>query len=60
MNDCSTIGDDTHRSFSLVFTSIFGALLRMTTKLKYLMTAYYTPNHGFTANEALFYKSKVG
>ena len=31
----------------------------MTMKLMYLMTAYYTPNDGFTANNIL-YKSKVG
>ena len=29
-------------------------------KLTYLMTAYYTPKDGFTANHALFYKNKVG
>ena len=44
----------------------------MTTKLTYLMTAYYTSNKGFTAkngftvnndftaNDISFYKSKVG
>ena len=29
-------------------------------KLMYLMTAYYTPNNGFTANDASYYKNKVG
>ena len=29
----------------------------MTAKLTYLMTAYYTPNNGFTANNASFYKN---
>ena len=29
-------------------------------KLMYLMTAYYTPNDSFTANDALFYKNKLG
>ena len=37
--------------------SSFGALLSMTTKVTYLMTAYYTPNDGFTANDALFYET---
>ena len=27
----------------------------MTTKLMYLITAYYTPKNGFTANDASFY-----
>ena len=45
-----------------VYTSLFGTQLCLTTKLTYLMTAYmyYTPNRGFTANNASFYKSKVG
>ena len=30
----------------------------MTTKLMYIMTAYYTSNHNFTANDASFYKNK--
>ena len=40
--------------------------VRMTTKLTYLMTTYYTPNNGFIANDgfmanvASFYNSKVG
>ena len=29
-------------------------------KLMYLMTSYYTPNDGFTANEASFYSNEVG
>ena len=29
-------------------------------KLMYLMTACYTSNNGFTANDALFYNNKVG
>ena len=55
---------DTHRLFcgttlhaytaNTVHTSLFGMLLRLTTKHMYLMTAYYTPNYGFTANEASF------
>ena len=34
---------------------------RLTTKLMYLMSVYmyYTPNGGFTANNAPFYKNKV-
>ena len=32
----------------------------LTTKLTYLMNAYYTPNDGFTANDASFYENKVG
>ena len=43
-----------------VQTSLFRTLLHLTTKLTYLMTAYYTPNDGFTANSASFYKNKVG
>ena len=43
-----------------VCRSLFGVQLRMTTKLTYLMTIYYTPNNGFTANNVSFYKSKVG
>ena len=34
--------------------------LHLTTKLTYVMTAYYIPNDGFTANDASFYKNKVG
>ena len=41
-------------------TSLFATQLRLTTKLTYLMTAYYTPNDGFTAKDASFYKNKVG
>ena len=40
-------------------TSLIGVQLHMTTKLTYLMTAYYTLNNGFTANDASFYKNKV-
>ena len=45
-----------------IYTMLFGTQLRLTTKLTYLMTAcmYYTPNGGFTAIDALFYKKKVG
>ena len=43
-----------------VYTSLFGAQLRLTTELTYLMTAYYTPNDSFTANDTLFYKNKFG
>ena len=32
----------------------------MTVKLKYLMTAYNTPNDNFTDNNISFYKSKYG
>ena len=39
--------------------SLLGAQLHMTRKLTYLMTAHYTPKDGFTANDALFYKSEV-
>ena len=38
-------------SYGLINASLFGVQLRMTTKLMYFMTAYYTPNDGFTANE---------
>ena len=50
------------RTLLLIHTSLFGVQLRMTTKLMYLMTAYYmyTSNGGFTANDIPFYKSKVG
>ena len=41
-------------------TSLFGTQLRLTTKLMYFMTAYYTQNNSFIANNAPFYKSKVG
>ena len=34
--------------------------LRLTAKLMYLMTAYYTPNDSFTASDAMFYTNKVG
>ena len=34
--------------------------LLMTTNLMYVITAYYTPKVGFTANHAMFYKNKVG
>ena len=34
-------------------------LLCLTIKLAYLMTAYYTLNNGFTANNASFYKNKL-
>ena len=37
-----------------VHTSLFGGQLRMTTKLTYLMAAYYTRNDGFTTNAASF------
>ena len=43
-----------------VYTSLSGAQLCKTTILMYLMTAYYTPNDGFTADNASFYKNKVG
>ena len=43
-----------------VLTLLSGTQLRMTTKLTYLKTAYYTPNDSFTANDALFYNNKVG
>ena len=42
-----------------VHSSLFVAQLRMTTKPMYLMTAYYIPNDGFTANNVSFYKSIV-
>ena len=37
-----------------------GCALRMTTKPTYLMTACYTLNDSFTANNASFYMNKVG
>ena len=65
---------DTYQSFSdktlcaytasphmyMYIQSLFGAQLRMTTKLMYLMSDYYTRNDGFTANNVLFYNNKVG
>ena len=42
------------------YTSVFTTQLGLTTKLTYLMTACYTPNNGFTAKDAPFYKNKVG
>ena len=43
-----------------VHTSLFGVQLNMTTKLMYLLTAYYTPNNSFTANDASFNKNQFG
>ena len=43
-----------------IHASLFGAQLHMTTKLTYLMTAYYAPNDGFTANDTSFCENKVG
>ena len=44
----------------LMHTSWFNMQLHvcMTTQLAYLMTAYYTPNDGFIANNASFYMYK--
>ena len=42
-----------------VYTSPFGRQLRLTTKLTYFMTAYYTQNDGFTANDASFRTTKL-
>ena len=41
-----------------VHASLFGVQSRITTKLTYLMTAYYTPYDSFTANDASFYNNK--
>ena len=48
--------------YKSTYTLLFGMQLLLTTKLTYLMTTdmYYTPNGGFTANDASFYKNKVG
>ena len=45
-----------------VHTLLFGAQLHvcMTTKLTGLMTAYFTPNNSFAANNVLFYTNKIG
>ena len=45
-----------------VHTSLIDTQLRLTIKLRNLMTVcmYYTPNAGFTVNDASFYKNKVG
>ena len=43
-----------------IYTSLFDTTLRLTIKLTYLMTAYYTPSNGFTANDASFYNNQVG
>ena len=41
------------------FALLFGAQLHMTTNSRSLWP-YYTPNNGFTAHDALFYKNKIG
>ena len=46
--------------YKFVHTLLFGMQLSMATKFTYLMTAYYSPNNGFTANNASRCKSKVG
>ena len=38
---------------------LFGAQLRMTTKLTYVLTRYYTLNDSFTANDASFIRTKL-
>ena len=45
-----------------VYTSLFGMQQRLTTKLTYLIIAcmYYVPKGGFSANNASFYKNKIG
>ena len=43
----------------VLYTLLFGRQLRLKTKLTYFMTAYYTPNNNFTANNASFYHNKV-
>ena len=61
-NSTGELALDTHQSFSIqncVYTATT-AQLHMTTKLTHLMTAYYKPNDYFTANDASFYKNKVG
>ena len=40
-----------------VYTLLFDTRLCLTTKLTYLMIAYYPPNNGFTASDASFYKN---
>ena len=55
------MASDMHWSFSditvsLYIYSLFGAQLQMITKITYLMTAYYAPNNGPTANDASFCK----
>ena len=47
------------RILQAVHPLLFVVQLRMTTIPTYLMTAYYTPNDGFTANYVSFYKSIV-
>ena len=47
-------------NFRVYGTLLFDTQVRPTPKLTYLMTAYYTPDDGFTANNASFYKNKVG
>ena len=42
-----------------IYTLLFGMQLCLTTKLMYLMTAYYTPNDSFTANDASFLKTRL-
>ena len=44
----------------LIYTLLFGMQQHLTTKLTHLMTVFYTPNDGFTANDASFYKNKFG
>ena len=43
-----------------LYTSLFGTQRRLTTKLAHLMTAYYSPNDGFTVNNASFASNKGG
>ena len=52
-NDCFTIGGFLC-GFDIYYKSIHASL--MTTKLMYLMTAYYTPNDDFTANDVPIYR----
>ena len=56
----TTLCEYTASPYLYVYTLLFGEQLCMATQLTYLMTAYYTPNNDFTANNASFYKNKLG
>ena len=46
--------------YKCMHTSLFGGQLRLTTKVTYLMSTYYTPKEGFTGKDASFYNNNVG
>ena len=69
ISDWTARAQNTHQSFSETTLCVYSATPYIhrylvhnytTTKLIYLMTTYYTPNDGGTANDASFNKDKVG